>query len=75
MSKQLTAEELFKFLQSLNDDGVDLSKVTINYRYDDDSDVEVVTCVDEDLFDSETNNVLESIIFQTRSVSEDTTQN
>ena len=60
--KPLTAQKLFEFLNELKIDGYDLDKITINYRTDPDSDVEVVTHVGDDLYDAETNNVLESII-------------
>lgn len=59
--KPLTAKKLFNFLNDLKKDGHDLSKITINYRYDADSDVDSCTFVMEDLFDAETNNILESI--------------
>jgi hypothetical protein len=60
--KPLTAQELYKFLNDLINEGNDLSKITINYRTDSDSDVEIVTYVSEDLFDAETNSILESIV-------------
>jgi hypothetical protein len=50
----------------LEADGVELSKVSVNYRYDSDSDVEVVKYVGEDLFDQETNSILESIVLQVK---------
>ena len=55
---------ILEFLQELEQDGVDLSQVSVNYRDNDDSDVEVVTFVGEDLFDQETNSILESIVLQ-----------
>ena len=60
----MNAQKLLEFLLELETDGVDLSKVSINYRHDDDSDVEVVRFVGEDLFDQETNSILESIVLQ-----------
>jgi len=57
----ITAQILLEFLLQLESDGNDLSKITINYRFDEDSDVEPCTMVMEDLFDAETNNILESI--------------
>ena len=60
----MNAQELLEFLQELEQDGVDLSQVSVNYRHDDDSDVEVVRFVGEDLFDEETNSVLTSIVLQ-----------
>jgi hypothetical protein len=59
--KPLTAKKLLNFLNDLENDGHDLSKITINYRYDADSDVDSCTYVMEDLFDAETNSILESI--------------
>ena len=61
----MNAKQLYEFLNEISETGIDLSKVTLNYRYDDDSDVEIITSVDEDLFDPETNNILTSIIFKT----------
>lgn len=60
----MNAQELLEFLQELEQDGVDLYQVSVNYRHDDDSDVEVVRFVGEDLFDEETNSVLTSIVLQ-----------
>ena len=60
----MNAQELLEFLRELEQDGVDLSQVSVNYRHDDDSDVEVVRFVGEDLFDEETNSVLTSIVLQ-----------
>ena len=62
----MKAQKLLKFLLELESDGVDLSKVSVNYRYDSDSDVEVVKYVGEDLFDQETNSILESIVLQSK---------
>lgn len=59
----MNAKKLLKYLQKLEKQGNDLSKITLNYRYDSDSDVQEITFVDEDLFDEETNSILESIIF------------
>ena len=63
--KVLTAKKLLNYLNDLKKDGHDLSKITINYRFDADSDVEACTYIMEDLFDPETNNVLESICLLT----------
>ena len=65
MAKQLTAKKLLNFLLAQEKAGADLSKVVINYRADRNSDVEKVKEVEEDLFDSETNNKLESIVLIT----------
>lgn len=59
--KPLTAKKLLDFLIHLEKDGNDLSEVLINYRFDSDSDVNLCKFVMEDLFDSETNNILKSI--------------
>ena len=61
--KNLTAQRLYDFLNELIDQGHDLENINILYRYDRDSDVESICEVDEDLFDSETNSKLETIIF------------
>jgi hypothetical protein len=66
--KILNAKELLNYLLELDDYyGDDLVNVTINYRYDFDSDVESIGGVCEDIFDAETNSVLESILFYTNS--------
>ena len=59
--KQLTAQKLFEILNEMKIDGYDLDTITINYRTDPDSDVEVVTYVGEDLYD-ETNTELKSLV-------------
>jgi len=64
--KPITAQEVMDFLTDLQNEGEDLSKITINYRYDDDSDVEVLSKLEEDLFDQETNSRLTSIVFLTK---------
>lgn len=63
---KLTAEKLFGMLEQLKNEGNDLSKITINYRHDDDSDVHECKFVEEDLYDSETNSTLESIIIKVK---------
>jgi|688.fasta_scaffold587160_3 hypothetical protein len=64
--KPLTAHNLREFLNEIEDMGIDLNEVTINYRYDEDSDVEIIASVEEDLFDEQTNNILTSIIFKSK---------
>jgi hypothetical protein len=59
----MNAQQLFEFLSELNSEGVDLSKVTLNYRDDFDSDIAPISYIGEDLYDSETNSILESIVF------------
>jgi len=61
--KILTGKELLEYLIELENYGIDLNKLTLHYRTDEDSDVELITGVCEDLFDEETNNQLESILF------------
>jgi hypothetical protein len=57
----MNAQKLKKFLTKLEERGVDLSKVDVNFREDFDSDVVRVKKVSEDLFD-ETNTELRSIV-------------
>jgi len=59
--KPLTAQKLFEILNEMKIDGYNLDTITINYRTDPDSDVEVVTYVGEDLYD-ETNTELKSLV-------------
>lgn len=64
--KGLTAQKLYKFLRGLKKDGIDLKKVSVNFREDYDSDVHTCWSVCEDLFDAETNNKLASIVIVER---------
>ncbi len=64
--KTLTAYELREFFNDIENDGADLYKIEVYFRTDDDSDVELITIVEEDLFDDETNNILTSIILKTK---------
>lgn len=64
--KPITAQEVMDYLTGLQKMGEDLSSITINYRYDDDSDVQIVRKLEEDLFDQETNSRLTSIVFLTK---------
>jgi hypothetical protein len=59
---KLTAKKMQAYLNELEAQGNDLSAITINFRADRDSDVLQANAVEEDLFDSETNKVLESIV-------------
>ena len=63
----MNAKKLLDYLVELEMQGIDLSNVTLNYRYDFDSDVVKITDVEEDLFDAKTNSILESIAFITNS--------
>lgn len=57
----MTAQFLLDYLIDLSEHH-DLDTVTVNFRTDLNSDVERVNDVSEDLFDSETNSVLDSIM-------------
>ena len=63
--KKLNAKQLFDFLTELRKDN-DLSKIQVNYRYSNDSDVYEMSLVEEDLFDDKTNNKLESIVLKVK---------
>jgi hypothetical protein len=63
--KPLTALQLYTFLHELIEEGNDLEKITILYRYDRDSDEQIVYEVEQDLYDMETNSILETIMFLT----------
>lgn len=63
--KPLTAKKLFDFLIELDENGEDLNKIHLLYRYDRDSDEEVIYEAEEDLYDMETNSRLETIMFLT----------
>lgn len=65
MKKPLTAEMLLNELLDMKAKQYDLSKIELSYRFDPDSDVEPITYVGEGIFDAETNNVLEELIFMT----------
>lgn len=60
--KQLTAQAMLDLIEQLKEDGHDLSQIVINFRTDNDSDVQPCLAVEEDLFDAETNSRLESIV-------------
>lgn len=63
---KLTAKKLLTYLQTLEAEGQDLKKITINFRHDSDSDVHKCTLVSEDLYDAETNSILESIVIMSK---------
>lgn len=65
MAKKLTAEMLLNILLDMHDKHYDLSRIELSYRFDPDSDVEPITYVGEGIYDAETNNILEEIIFMT----------
>jgi hypothetical protein len=58
----MNAKELLNYLLEL-DKVYDLSNVSLCYRDDRDSDVEIIQHVEEDLYDADTNSILESIMF------------
>jgi hypothetical protein len=58
----MNAQELLNSLLELQEQGHDLSKIQVNYREDYNSDVVTIEALEEDLFDEETNSVLESIV-------------
>lgn len=62
----MNANELLKFLQEIEENvqsyGRTLEDVEVNYRRSDDSDVEQTDFVGADLFDEESNRIIESII-------------
>jgi uncharacterized FlaG/YvyC family protein len=64
--KPLTAKKLLEFLLE-TEKQFDLSNVHIYYRYDRDSEEEVVYEVEEDLYDEDDNATLTSIMFYTNS--------
>ena len=65
MKKPLTAEWLLNELLDMKAKHHDLSRIELSYRFDPDSDVEPITYMSEGVYDAETNNVLEEIIFLT----------
>lgn len=58
----MNAKELLNYLLEL-DKVYDLSNVSLYHRDDRDSDVEIIQHVEEDLYDADTNSILESIMF------------
>ena len=53
-----------KHTKNIKEKDNDLSKIQVNYRYSNDSDIYEVSIVEEDLYDEETNNKLESIVLK-----------
>ena len=68
--EKLNAQKLFDFLCEVKVNvekyGHKLSDVEINYRYNDDCDIRDIVSVEEDLFDENTNNIIESIVLKTK---------
>jgi hypothetical protein len=58
----MTAKQLINKLEKIcQENMVETKDVQINFRWSDDSDVFRIKKAEEDLFDAETNNILESI--------------
>lgn len=64
----MKANKIKKFILNLEEElkhnNRTLKDVNVNFRFNDDSDVYKINHIEEDLFDSETNNIVESIIFK-----------
>ena len=59
----MNAQELINQLTHLSEsNGVQLKDIEVYYRFDFDSDIEDVNFLFEDIFDQETNNILESVV-------------
>jgi hypothetical protein len=59
----MNAQELIDGLNYIaNNHGIELTDLQVNYRYDFDSDVNSIGYLSEDLYDEETNNILESVV-------------
>ena len=67
MKRTFNCQDLMDFLEGLQSEGYELSEIEVNYRHDEDSDVEAVTFVGEDLFDEKDNQTLTSIVLMTSS--------
>jgi len=64
----MNARELIAQLTHLSEsNGVHLEDIEVYYRFDFDSDIEDVNYVFEDIFDQETNSVLESVVLTNKS--------
>jgi chaperonin GroEL (HSP60 family) len=61
----MNAQELLNKLNSLIDNGYNLSNIEVSYRQDEDSDVNQVNELSEGLYDADTNSVLTEIILTT----------
>lgn len=57
----MKAQKLFDYLLRLQNEGNDLSEISVNFRDNYDSDVIELRHINEDLYDSETNSKLISI--------------
>jgi hypothetical protein len=61
----MNAQELLIYLLELQEQGNDLSKISLEYRYDPDSDAEHISFASEGYYDTETSSKLESLMFYT----------
>lgn len=61
----MNAYALLNYLLMIQKNGHDLSKISVNYREDYDSDVIKINHAEEDLYDAETNSRLISICLLT----------
>jgi hypothetical protein len=59
----MTAKQLKDFLTDLENQGHNLELISLNFREDYNSDIIKIEEVEEDLFDENTNSILESIVF------------
>ena len=57
-------KHLKQILKKLEQEYGNIDECDINYRYDDNSDVIRLNHLEEDLFDTKTNNILDSIVFK-----------
>jgi hypothetical protein len=61
----MNAKALLQFLTELQKQGNDLRLINVLYREDFDSDVQEINFVEEDLYDEQSNSVLQSIVLLT----------
>ena len=59
----MKAKNLLNYLLELENEGNDLSQITLNFRTNTDSDVEKINFCFEDLFCENDNSTLKSLIF------------
>tara|TARA_R100001443_G_scaffold116760_1_gene138376 strand:+ start:3565 stop:3762 length:198 start_codon:yes stop_codon:yes gene_type:complete len=56
-------KDLKKIIENLEAEHGNIDNCDINYRFNNDSEVMRLNHLEEDLFDSETNNILDSVVF------------
>lgn len=59
----MKVKELKKIIKQLEEEHGNIDNCDINYRHNSNSDVMRINHLEEDLFDSETNNILDSVVF------------